>query len=186
MEFAFIEEKPMEGREISVSPGHVIGRSGADIDLADPEASRRHATFRELDGGPAVEDLGSSNGTFVNEQRVQGVVALKPGDAVRFGNTVWRLGGAPDAGATVAAATPTAAAPAPPAPESRGDRPPTGIRQAIGNEPVYGEALPTFDPSRAPSPVLGAGAARRLEVTVYSYTAVIATAAAVVIYFIQR
>lgn len=186
MEAKFIEEKPMAGREITVTSGMVVGRTGSDIELADPEVSRRHASFRSVDGGVAVEDLGSSNGTFVNEQPIQGIVTLQAGDAVRFGNTVWRLGGGE--GATVAAAVPTAAAPAPPAPEPepRGDRPPTGIRQAIGSEPVYGEALPQFDPSRAPSPVLGRSAARRLEVTLYSYTVVIATAAAVVIYFIQR
>lgn len=187
MEAKFIEEKPMAGREVAVSAGLVVGRTGSDIELADPEVSRRHATFRDVDGGIAVEDLGSSNGTFVNEQPVQGIVALRPGDTVRFGNTVWRLGG--DEGATVAAATPAAAAPPEPAPSepgARGERPPTGIRQAIGTEPIYGEALPQFDPSRAPSPVLGAGGARRLEVTVYSYTVVIATAVAVVIYFVQR
>ncbi len=191
METTFIEEKPMAGREVTVSAGLVVGRTGSDIELADPEVSRRHATFRDVDGGIAVEDLGSSNGTFVNEQPVQGIVTLQPGDTVRFGNTVWRLGGGGGGGegATVAAGTPTAAAPQQPAPrepEASGERPPTGIRQAIGSEPVYGEALPQFDPSRAPSPVLGRSAARRLEVTLYSYTVVIATAAAVVIYFIQR
>ncbi len=126
-------------------------------------------------------------GRFVNEQPVQGIVTLKPGDAVRFGNTVWRLGGGE--GATVAAATPAAAprsAAAPQPAAGGGDRPPTGIRQAIGAEPVYGEALPTFDPSRAPSPVLGRSAARRLEATLYSYTAVIVAAGGVAIYFIQR
>ena len=181
MEAKFTEEQPMAGREVVVSAGMVVGRTGSDIELADPEVSRRHASFRSVDGGIAVEDLGSSNGTFVNEQPVQGIVTLQPGDAVRFGNTVWRLGGGE--GATVAAATPAAAAPDP---AGGGDRPPTGIRQAIGSEPVYGEALPTFDPSRAPSPVLGRSAARRLEVTLYSYTAVIVAAGGVAIYFIQR
>jgi len=178
----FIEEKPMAGRELEITAGLVVGRTGSDIELADPEVSRRHATFRDVDGGIAVEDLGSSNGTFVNEQPVQGIVTLQSGDTVRFGNTVWRLGGAE--GATVAAATPGAAAPEPAA--GGGDRPPTGIRQAIGAEPVYGEALPNFDPTRAPSPVLGRSAARRLEVTLYSYTAVIVAAGGVAIYFIQR
>jgi hypothetical protein len=178
----FIEEKPMAGRELEITAGLVVGRTGSDVELADPEVSRRHATFRDVDGGIAVEDLGSSNGTFVNEQPVQGIVTLKPGDAVRFGNTVWRLGGGE--GATVAAPTPAAAAA--PEPAAGGERPPTGIRQALGAEPVYGEALPTFDPTRAPSPVLGRSAARRLEVTLYSYAAVIVAAGGVAIYFIQR
>lgn len=169
----------MAGREVAVSAGMVVGRTGSDIELADPEVSRRHATFRTVDSGIGIEDLGSSNGTFVNEQRVTGIVALADGDKVRFGHTVWRLGGG-GGGETRAAA-----APAPPAPRDP-DRPPTGIRQAIGAEPVYGEALPRFDPSRAPSPVLGAAAARKVEAVAYSYTVVLATAVAVVVYFIQR
>ena len=180
MEVKFTEEQPMAGREVAVSAGMVVGRTGSDIELADPEVSRRHATFRTVDSGIGIEDLGSSNGTFVNEQRVTGIVALADGDTVRFGNTVWRLGGGGGGGATVAAAAPAAPAPRDP------DRPPTGIRQAIGQEPVYGEALPRFDPSRAPSPVLGAAAARRVEAVAYSYTVVLATAVAVVLYFVQR
>lgn len=178
MEAKFVEEKPMAGRELAVSPGLVVGRTGADIELADPEVSRRHAIFRQVDSGLGVEDLGSRNGTFVNERRVDGIVALAGGDAVRFGNTVWRLGGG-GAGAETRAAVAERPAASP-------DRPPTGIRRALAAEPVYGEALPTFDPSRAPSPVRGRSAARRLEATLYSYALVTATAVAVVIYFIQR
>jgi hypothetical protein len=179
MEARFTEEQPMAGREVVVSAGMVVGRTGSDIELADPEVSRRHATFRAVDSGIGIEDLGSSNGTFVNEQRVSGIVTLADGDAVRFGHTVWRLGGG---GGGETRAAPAAAPPAPRDP----DRPPTGIRQAIGQEPIYGEALPRFDPTRAPSPVLGAAAARKVEAVVYSYTVVLATAVAVVLYFIQR
>ena len=53
--------------------------------------SRRHAVVRALDGGLAVEDLGSTNGTFVNDTRIDGIAPLQPGDHVRFGNTVWCL-----------------------------------------------------------------------------------------------
>ena len=124
----------------------------------------------------------------MNEQPVQGIVTLRPGDTVRFGNTVWRLGG--ERGRTVAAATPAAAAPRgarAARARGRGDRPPTGIRQAIGSEPVYGEALPAVRPvARAQPGARPLGRRAALEVTLYSYTVVIATAAAVVIYFIQR
>jgi pSer/pThr/pTyr-binding forkhead associated (FHA) protein len=177
METIFTEEHPMAGREIRIEPGTVVGRSGADIELADPEVSRRHATFRQVDSGIGVEDLGSRNGTFVNDRPVAGITSINEGDTVRFGNTIWRLGTGGE-GATRAAAAP--AAPRDP------DRPPTGIRRAIAAEPVYGEALPRFDPSRAPSPVLGRSAARRVEAMVYSYGLVIATAVGVTVYFIQR
>src|SRR3954454_6256458 len=81
----------MEGREIQPTGDAVIGREGVDIVLADPEVSRRHAAIRRSGDGVAIEDLGSTNGTFVNDRRITGVVVLSDGDTVRFGNTVWRL-----------------------------------------------------------------------------------------------
>jgi predicted component of type VI protein secretion system len=87
----FVEEKPMEGRELQPEDGAVIGREGTDIVLADPEVSRRHAAIRGQDAGAAIEDLGSTNGTFVNDERIEGVCALRDGDVVRLGNTVWRV-----------------------------------------------------------------------------------------------
>src|SRR5215218_8299139 len=81
----------MEGREVEATPGAVIGREGTDIVLPDPEVSRRHAAIREHGDGVAIEDLGSTNGTFVNDRRIEGLEPLKDGDSVRFGNTVWRL-----------------------------------------------------------------------------------------------
>ena len=68
-----------------------IGRSDeSDIALSDPSVSRTHAVI-ETDGTmPTVRDLGSTNGTFVNERRVQSQ-ALRDGDDIRFGNTHMRL-----------------------------------------------------------------------------------------------
>jgi pSer/pThr/pTyr-binding forkhead associated (FHA) protein len=100
-ELVFIEQTPMEGRSRPATPGTTIGRAGCDIDLSDPDVSRRHAVVRGVDGGLAVEDLGSKNGTYVNGSRISGMVEISPGDRVRFGNTVWRLAAvdAPGAGA---------------------------------------------------------------------------------------
>src|SRR4051794_41606089 len=81
----------MEGREVECTPDAVIGREGTDIVLQDPEVSRRHAAIRVQGEDVAIEDLGSTNGTFVNDQRIEGTRALRDGDTVRFGNTVWRL-----------------------------------------------------------------------------------------------
>jgi ABC transport system ATP-binding/permease protein len=90
-ELVFIEETPMQGRTLPASPGITIGRVGCDVVLSDPDVSRCHAVMHSLDGGLAVEDLGSTNGTFVNDSRISGITPIAPGDRVRFGNTVWQL-----------------------------------------------------------------------------------------------
>ncbi|MGE0709357.1 MAG: FHA domain-containing protein [Planctomycetota bacterium] len=62
-----------------------IGRSDADITLPHKEVSRRHATIR-LDGGAIlVEDLGSSNGTYLNHVLLRAPATLQPGDRVGIG-----------------------------------------------------------------------------------------------------
>ena len=48
-----------------------LGRSGADINLDDPEASRQHATVEVLGDHAIVRDLGSTNGTFVDLERIE-------------------------------------------------------------------------------------------------------------------
>jgi pSer/pThr/pTyr-binding forkhead associated (FHA) protein len=90
-ELVFIEETPIEGLQRPATPGMTIGRAGCDVDLSDPDVSRRHAVVRRVNGGLALEDLDSTNGTFVNETRINGIAEIAVGDRVRFGNTVWRL-----------------------------------------------------------------------------------------------
>jgi predicted component of type VI protein secretion system len=87
----FVEQKPMEGREQSLKEGATIGREGCDVNLMDPEVSRRHATIREQGENLAIEDLGSTNGTYVNDARISVVTVLREGDVVRLGNTVWTM-----------------------------------------------------------------------------------------------
>lgn len=71
-----------EGREA------VLGR-GEDCELRvqSLQASRRHAAVRFSNGEYLVRDLGSSNGTFVNGERVQGERALRPGDEIDVGGS---------------------------------------------------------------------------------------------------
>ena len=87
----FVEQKPMEGREQNLEAGATIGREGCDVNLMDPEVSRRHAAIRDQGGSLAIEDLGSTNGTFVNGVKIVAITALKHGDEVRLGNTVWAI-----------------------------------------------------------------------------------------------
>ena len=89
--FTFVELRPMEGVQRELDPGATIGREGCDVVLADPEVSRRHAALRMTGDGPAVEDLGSSNGTWVNGERIEGQRPIEEGDTVRFGRTEWGL-----------------------------------------------------------------------------------------------
>jgi predicted component of type VI protein secretion system len=136
----FVEEKPMAGKEHPLQPGTTIGREGCDIVLADPEVSRRHATIRVEASGPAIEDHGSTNGTYVNDQRIEGLRPLREGDTVRFGNTVWRLQVA--TGATRAVNVPAAAPSAP----AGGD--PTAVQPAGRPPQVTAAAAP--QPAAAP------------------------------------
>ena len=81
-----------DGRRIQLAPGaNAIGRlPECAIPLADPQASRRHAEIRRDEHGTTIVDVGSTNGTFVNEVRVT-EQALHDGDAVLIGNTTMRF-----------------------------------------------------------------------------------------------
>jgi pSer/pThr/pTyr-binding forkhead associated (FHA) protein len=66
----------------------VIGREeGLDIVLQDPEASRRHARISWQGSRYTVEDLGSTNGTFVNGMQITIPQPLSPGDSIGIGQT---------------------------------------------------------------------------------------------------
>ena len=61
---------------------------GADLVIADPELSRRHARLRVLDGGIVeLEDLGSSNGTFVDGTRITSAVMLDAASKIQLGSS---------------------------------------------------------------------------------------------------
>ncbi len=66
-----------------------IGRSpDNDIPIPDPEVSRRHAQIVRQEDGYAIVDLGSTNGTFVNEVRVATLTPLQDGDQIRLGDAI--------------------------------------------------------------------------------------------------
>ncbi len=87
-----IVEGPGAGRQIRVASAFVMGRdASADVVIEDDRASRRHARILPDAGGVIVEDLGSSNGTFVNHLEVHGQARLDPGDELLIGVTVMQL-----------------------------------------------------------------------------------------------
>jgi diguanylate cyclase (GGDEF)-like protein len=79
---------------------HVLGRgTEADLWLEDPAISRNHARVaRRPDGRFVIEDLGSTNGTFVSGRKVEGRIDLQNGDRIQVGpNQMLRFGITDDA-----------------------------------------------------------------------------------------
>lgn len=67
-------------------PSIIVGRDdGADVLIDNPSVSRRHAEIRLGDNGWVVEDLGSSNGTFLRGQKIEGAQSIGLGDEIGFG-----------------------------------------------------------------------------------------------------
>jgi pSer/pThr/pTyr-binding forkhead associated (FHA) protein len=100
-----------------------IGRDATnDIVINDAEISRRHARLTFQGGKYVLEDLGSTNGTFVNGQRLAGPRVLKAGEVVSFGEQIILVVEVTtmDAGATMvsprAAAVPSSSRPVGPPP----------------------------------------------------------------------
>jgi hypothetical protein len=82
----------------------VIGRDAAHaVSINDAEVSRKHARLTFQGGKYVIEDLGSTNGTFVNGQRLVSPAVLKPGDVVSLGEQIVLMyeGLSSDAGATM-------------------------------------------------------------------------------------
>jgi len=82
---------PEAGRRVELGREVAIGRQDADLVVGDPEVSRRHAVLRRSGGSVVVEDLDSTNGTFVNGERIRGPIKVGPGDQVRVGRTTLEI-----------------------------------------------------------------------------------------------
>ena len=94
-----VETGPQAGLTYVLPPGDTaVGRdASSDIYLGDVTVSRHHAVFHVDDSGLVVEDVGSTNGTYVNGARVESA-GLSPGDEIFIGKfhlLVARGAGAP-------------------------------------------------------------------------------------------
>jgi hypothetical protein len=123
------------GSNIALEQELVIGRSTPGLGSlgGDSEISRVHARiYHDPSGQLMVEDLGSTNGTFVNGNRIGGATPLRGGDQVRVGQTTMSVeGGATEGATTVGQVIPPAAAATPPPPAAIAATPPTQQYQPV-------------------------------------------------------
>jgi pSer/pThr/pTyr-binding forkhead associated (FHA) protein len=77
------------GLELPLAGGILIGRSSdCQLLLEDDYVSTRHARITATPTGYQVEDLGSTNGTFLNNQRIGAPTPFREGDTLRIGRTL--------------------------------------------------------------------------------------------------
>jgi pSer/pThr/pTyr-binding forkhead associated (FHA) protein len=87
-----VDETGKRGRTVPLDGPIQIGRADAcQISLTDTYASSFHARIFERDGAWYVEDLGSTNGTYLNQRRVTAPAELRAGDRIRIGKTSLEL-----------------------------------------------------------------------------------------------
>src|SRR5574342_1063905 len=128
---------PLESDQIT------IGRDSTnDVAINDAEVSRRHSRLTFQGGKYVVEDMGSTNGTFVNGQRLSGPHVLKPGDVLAFGEQIVLMYDAAvmDPGATVASVR---------SPRSVTSVPPPVMPAPV---PAYAGEVPASPPGPIPLP----------------------------------
>jgi len=80
------------GRPFDLAPGTVVVGRSPDVDfhLDEPSISRRHAELRVNDEQVVIADLGSANGTWIDEVRLEAPRALQGGEMIRMGMLVFR------------------------------------------------------------------------------------------------
>jgi predicted component of type VI protein secretion system len=152
---------PLDAQEIS------IGRETTNtIVINDVQVSRRHARMDLRGPTYVIQDLGSTNGTFVNGIRISGTLVLTPGDLVTFGEGIaMAFESTSDLNATLLssmpsqtavhqpAAAPTPAVPPAPAPVYPGKVPsgPMTVPPAASPAPVSRPTPPPVYPGKVPA-----------------------------------
>ena len=134
-----------------------VGRDSTnEIVINDAEISRRHARLTFQGGKYVIEDLGSTNGTFVNGQRLAGPRVLKAGEVVSFGEQIVLVFEVTnfDAGATIA--SPRAASPVPVVPRVVTVPPPLPDEYA-GSVPASPVPAPTIAKTNLTPILIGVG-----------------------------
>lgn len=91
-QLAIVEPAAFKGQRFDLSDELTVGRAaGCQVTIDDTYASQLHARVFNRDGQLFVEDLGSTNGTYLNRKKVSGPQAMRRGDRLQVGNTVMEL-----------------------------------------------------------------------------------------------
>lgn len=85
-------DEPVRSIRIEASPFLVGRHSKAALTIPSPTVSNIHAELRVDDGVLYVKDLGSTNGTFINGERIDGEFVVASGDLLQFAEIVFRVG----------------------------------------------------------------------------------------------
>jgi predicted component of type VI protein secretion system len=189
MPFLIVRSGPRAGERIELVDELVVGRENADLTVNDEEVSRRHLAVRPHEDGVELEDLGSTNGTFVDGARLSAVVVVSSTARVILGETELEIEveepepefdpGAtrlrerpPERDATIVApvpATPPPDAtiagapvpPAPPPPRVAPAEPPRAAPAPVAAAPAPAAAAPAAPAPAAPAPAAAGAAGAR-------------------------
>ncbi len=177
---------PLAKRRFELAGTVLLGRERAAIDLEDDETSRRHAEIRVEPGRVVIEDLGSTNGTYVDGRRIVAATELRDGQIVGLGRSTFVIEVKPAETAPVT--EPRVRVAAPPA-ETIIREAPAPARAAsplakVAPPGVRAEPFGAFAPP--PPPRRRAIASRRLGPTLVSLATILTTAVALLVYFAGR
>lgn len=92
VQITILEPAALQGRQYPLEDQLTVGRAAeCQITIDDTFASQLHARVFNHEGQLFVEDLGSTNGTYLNRRKLQGPQAVRRGDRLQVGNTVMEL-----------------------------------------------------------------------------------------------
>ena len=215
MPFLIVRSGPRAGERIELVGELVVGRENADVTVSDDEVSRRHLAVRPHQDGVELEDLGSTNGTFVDGARLSAVVVVSSSARVILGETELEIEveieveepepefdpsatrlreRPPERDATIVAPMPAApppdatiaGAPVPPRPRAAPAEPRRPAPVTAAPAAAVGaQPFGSFTPA-APARRRGGAATRQWGAAGIVFLVIVATAIALIVYFAAR